>query len=71
MSDNFLKVEGESNLLRDKTSNAIINSNINALYEAKKRKEERLESRKDIESLKKDMSDLKSILQTILSKLDK
>ena len=60
-----------NDLLRDLTSNAIINTNSNA-YEARLHQiaKERLDERQsiDIANLQKDMTEIKKLLKTLVSK---
>ena len=74
MSD-YLKVENENSLVRDMTSHAIINTN-QSDYEkflslSKKKAQERQEYddlKSDVKSLKDDMSEIKSLLKSIVDK---
>tara|TARA_B100000927_G_C16454630_1_gene465318 strand:- start:636 stop:833 length:198 start_codon:yes stop_codon:yes gene_type:complete len=63
------RVEGHPHLYRDEKSGAIVNgdsSSYNAYMQAKDKK--RIE-RKEIDNMKKDISDIKEMLATIVSKL--
>ena len=82
MSDNYKKVEGETDLVRDVNSTAIINRNRTAYDMAKKRSEQ--EKRKlieeeeqrdeirnatrEINTLKCDMHEIKNLLQKLVDK---
>jgi|TARA_Y100000022_G_scaffold186960_1_gene183990 hypothetical protein len=74
MSD-YLKVENENSLVRDMTSHAIINTN-QSDYEkflslSKKKAQEKQEYddlKSDVKSLKDDMSEIKSLLKSIVDK---
>ena len=66
----LIKVQGHRNYVRDKNSGAILNINIAEIEEARKRKAERLEKDKEIESLKNEVSDIKSMLTKVIEKLD-
>ena len=57
----LIKVQGHRNYVRDKNSGAILNINKAEIEEARKRKAERLEKDKEIESLKNEVSDIKSM----------
>ena len=72
---NYLKVEGHENLVRDTGSNAIINKNVNAYEVAKKRAEESQRQRdeirdtnREINTLKSEMHEIKSMLKTLLDR---
>ena len=74
MSD-YLKVENENSLVRDMTSHAIINTN-QSDYEkflslSKKKAQERQEYddlKSDVKYLKDDISEIKSLLKSIVDK---
>lgn len=69
MSD-FVKVEGHSSLVRDAESTAIVNTDIEAYFLAKKRKEMFLSQRKEINTLKEDVNEIKNILHKLLEKVN-
>ena len=75
MSDNYIQVEGHSNLVRDKQSHAIINCNRSAYDKAKKRAQEAQQSRdeirtatREINNIKSEMHEIKSLLKQLVSK---
>ena len=82
MSDNFKQVEGEADLVRDVNSTAIINRNKSAYEMAKRRSEqarkkliEEEEQRdsirnatRDINTLKCEMHEIKSLLKQLVDK---
>ena len=82
MSDNHRKVEGETDLVRDMKSHAIINRNKGAYELAKKRSEnakrkllEEEEQRdtirnatREINTLKSEMHEIKNLLQQLVDK---
>ena len=82
MSDNYKKVEGETDLVRDVNSTAIINRNRTAYDMAKKRseqakrklieeEEQRDEIRnaaREINTLKCEMHEIKNLLQKLVDK---
>ena len=74
MSD-YLKVQGHSNLVRDTRSHAIINKDKNAFHLAKRRAEEAQRQRdeirgatREINNLKCEMHEIKSMLKTLLER---
>ena len=76
MSTRFLKVEGNEDLVRDTTSNAIINRNKTAYEVAKKRAEETQRQRdeirtaiREINSLKSDMHEIKTMIVQLVGKV--
>ena len=75
MSDRFVQVEGHPDLSRDMNSGAIINRNRSAYDLAKKRAQEAQKSRdeirdqaRQINNLKCEMHEIKSMLQTLLDR---
>ena len=72
----YTKIEGHSDLIKDGTTGAILNTNNNA-YEAVKRrykinqlqKEQISKQEKDINSMKEDISELKTMMKTLVGKL--
>ena len=74
MSD-FIKVQGYSGLVRDTRSNAIVNKDKNAYNIAKRRAEEAQRQRdeirgatREINNLKCEMHEIKSMLKTLLER---
>ena len=74
MSD-YIKVQGYSNLVRDTNSHAIINKDKNAYNLAKRRAEEAQKQRdeirgasREINNLKCEMHEIKSMLKTLLER---
>ena len=74
MSD-YIKVQGHSNLVRDVNSHAIINKVKNAYNLAKRRAEEAQRQRdeirgatREINNLKCEMHEIKSMLKTLLER---
>ena len=75
MSDRFVQVEGHPDLVRDSHSHAIINRNRSAYDLAKKRAQEAQQSRdeirtatREINNIKSEMHEIKSLLQQLVSK---
>ena len=82
MSEEFQKVEGETDLARDMNSHAIVNRNRSAYERAKKRSEDAkrklLEeegqrdnirnSMREINTLKSEMHEIKNLLQQLVDK---
>ena len=73
--ENYLKVESEDSLVRDVDSNAIVNQNQSEFdkflelsqrkYQEKKKFDE---MRSDLDSLKQDMDEIKTLLRNIMDK---
>ena len=71
----YIKVEGYSNLVRDPKSNAIINTDRSAYQMAKKRaadaqrqRDEIRNASREINNIKCEMHEIKSMLKTLLDK---
>ena len=71
----YLKVEGYSNLVRDSKSHAIINTDRSAYQMAKKRaadaqrqRDEIRNASREINNIKCEMHEIKSMLKTLLDK---
>ncbi len=75
MSDEYLKVEGHEDLVRDNTSKAIINTNkqayeiaIKRATEARRQRDEIRETTREINNIKCEMHEIKSLLIKISEK---
>lgn len=76
MHNQYVKVENETELIRDSVSKAIINTNV-VEYETYVQQRQRMIAEKeaitknthDIEELKEEISDMKSILKQILERV--
>ena len=66
----YKKVEGNSDLVRDTSTGAILNINKDEINAARKRKLERKQKEKEFEDLKNEVSDIKNMLTKIIEKLD-
>lgn len=72
----YKRVENSNDLVRDERSGAVIDVNIKKMREAKQAKKNRLQRiqdqnnmKSDIAMLKDEMSEIKSVLKTIVEKL--
>ena len=68
MSD-YLKVDSDSNLVRDTNNNAIINNNKTEFDKFLKLSEKRYKEKKEFENLKSDVNSMKTDLEEIKSLL--
>ena len=66
----FLKVEGHEGYVRDTNTGAVLNVNREEIEAARKRKALRQQQEQDINNLKNEVSDIKTMLSTIIEKLD-
>ena len=65
----YIKVEGHIGLARDSESTAIVNTDINAWRAQKIRKENFKRQVEDLNNLKKDVSDIKTLLTQLVEKI--
>ena len=66
---NYIKVKGHPNLVRDKNSGVILNINKTELEANRIRKQKQREKDNEIEQLKNDVSEIKSMLNKLVEKL--
>ncbi len=66
MMSRHVKVEGHPDLVRDRNSGAILNINSNAMTAARERKKLFNDRQKEIDEIKKDVSDIKNILMQLI-----
>jgi hypothetical protein len=64
----FLKVEGNDSLVRDVSSKAIINTNSKEYQNYVEKRNMMAKQKQEIDSLKKDMSEIKEMLATLIGK---
>ncbi len=73
--ENYLKVKSEDSLVRDVDSNAIVNKNKSEFDKFLKLSQKKYEEKKkfdnmrrDLDSLKEDMNEIKTLLRNIMNK---
>tara|TARA_Y100000022_G_scaffold182455_1_gene175892 strand:+ start:75 stop:296 length:222 start_codon:yes stop_codon:yes gene_type:complete len=66
----LLKVEGHLGYVKDTDTGIVLNSNVNEIEAARKRKAQRKQQEDDINNLKNEVSDIKNMLNKIIEKLD-
>ena len=64
---NLVKIKDHPDLVKDMDSKAVLNTNYAALLEYKKKQQ----MQSEIENLKSDVSEIKQLLNKIISSLDK
>lgn len=69
MNNEYLRVEGHNNLLRDPITNSIINSNMSEYQQYVARKNIKSEENKKIQNLEDDVANIKGDLDEIKSML--
>jgi len=67
----LFKVEGSSHLYRDANTGALINKDDNAYHQYINTSTNRMNTRKEINKLKSDMSEIKSLLMDLNKKINK
>ena len=67
--NSYIKVEAHPNLVRDKNSGVILNINKTELEANMIRKQKQREKDNEIEQLKNDVSEIKSMLNKLVEKL--
>ena len=65
----LISVEGNTSLKRDISSNAIVNTDKNSYEEYLIMRQKKIEERTEIEIIKTEISELKTLLQQVISKL--
>ena len=75
MKESYIPVEGHSDLVRDDNSHAIINKNVGAYEQAKRRaaaaqaqRDEIRDTTREINHLKSEMHEIKNLLKELVSK---
>ena len=63
--EDLIPVEGHSNLFRDKNTGAIVNNDASSYVQYKKMKQRRQTEREELDILKKDIDEIKSLLKEI------
>ncbi len=73
MSNEYLKVEGHEDLVRDNTSKAILNTNkqayeiaIKRATEARRQRDEIRETTREINNIKSEMTEIKTLLKELV-----
>lgn len=64
----YYKVEGNDSLIRDGSSKAIINTNTKEYQNYVEKRDMMAKQKQEIDSLKKDMSEIKEMLATLIGK---
>jgi len=64
----MIRVEGHKNLYRDEKSGAIINTDSHGYSQYKKSRNIKLTQKEEIDSMKKDIEEIKNLLKMIVEK---
>ena len=65
MEEDLIRVEGESNLYRDRKTGAIVNTDNAGYNQYMKMKQRRQTEREELDILKKDIEEIKSLLKEL------
>ena len=66
--NNYIKIKGSSDFVRDKNTGAIININTKSMTASRQKKESWRKQREEFETLKNDVSDIKILLTKMVEK---
>lgn len=64
----IVKIEDEETLVRDTHTNAVLNTDLSSLAKYKLKREKDRKMRSDIDNLKSDMTEIKQMLQQLVSR---
>jgi len=64
----FLRIENEEHLVRDSKSGAVLNTDLSSLEKYRAKRERDRQMQQDVENLKNDMSEIKSLLQQLVNR---
>ena len=68
--ERYIQVEGNSGLVRDRTTGAILNANSTEIQKARLKKNKEKQQQQEIQELKKDVSEIKVLLTKLIEKND-
>jgi len=68
MNRDYVKIEDNPNLVRDKDSNAVLNTDLDALQKYRMKRNIDRQRDDEISELKKEMSEIKSLLYQMVNK---
>jgi len=69
-SKRYIRVEGNSGLVRDRETGAILNANVTEIQKARLKKNKEKQQELEIQELKKDVSEIKVLLTKLVEKND-
>ena len=69
-SKKYIQVEGNSGLVRDRETGAILNANTTEIQKARLKKNKEKQREQEIQELKKDVSEIKVLLTKLVEKND-
>ena len=69
-SKKYIRVEGNSGLVRDRETGAILNANVTEIQKARLKKNKEKQQELEIQELKKDVSEIKVLLTKLIERND-
>jgi hypothetical protein len=64
----YFKIEGEQDLIKDKETGAILNTNMDSLSAYKQKRKKDIEQENRVDKMESDIGDIKSMLKELLNK---
>jgi hypothetical protein len=64
----YFKIEGEQDLVKDKETGAILNTNMDSLSAYKQKRKKDIEQKNRIDKIENDIGDIKSMLKELINK---
>ena len=64
----YIKIEGEQDLVKDKETGAILNTNMDSLSAYKQKRKKDIDQKNRIDRMENDIGDIKSMLKELLNK---
>ena len=68
--ERYIQVEGNSGLVSDRTTGAILNANSTEIQKARLKKNKEKQQEQEIQELKKDVSEIKVLLTKLIERND-
>ena len=68
--ERYIQVEGNSGLVRDRETGAILNANTTEIQKARLKKNKEKQREQEIQELKKDVSEIKVLLTKLIERND-
>ena len=64
----YFKIEGEQDLVKDKETGAILNTNMDSLSAYKQKRKKDIDQKNRIDRMENDIGDIKSMLKELINK---
>jgi len=64
----YIKIEGEQDLVKDKETGAILNTNMDSLSAYKQKRKKDIDQKNRIDRMENDIGDIKSMLKELINK---